>query len=223
MKNRFVISEEERERILNLHESRKNSHGTVMNEQYAGVAFGNEPNGLKIKKVEATEQVQAGGTTPGLKTDNPESVTLTQNTNGRDVSITISKNGTFVSQSPLDSNNPKSNRGTWKFNPKQGSQFGGGYIDFYVNGFNILSQELNGDIPGNDAVQTLISQNKPAYMKLPVMTKLANMGPVVIDTRGAIQGQGPEAVAGKKVAGCPAGCIKDPNYKGTPQKWAPVK
>ena len=56
MKNRFVISEDERNRILGLHETAKSQHGTVLNEQYTGVAFGGEQNGLKIKKMETKEQ-----------------------------------------------------------------------------------------------------------------------------------------------------------------------
>ena len=62
MGKKFIISEDERNRILGLHETAKNNHGTVISEQYAGVAFGSEPNGLRIKKVEATEQVAAGQT-----------------------------------------------------------------------------------------------------------------------------------------------------------------
>lgn len=57
MGKKFIISEDERNRILGLHETAKNNYGTVISEQYAGVAFGAEQNGLRIKKVEATEQV----------------------------------------------------------------------------------------------------------------------------------------------------------------------
>ena len=64
MGKKFIISEDERNRILNLHETAKNNHGTLMSEQYAGVAFGAEQNGLRIKKVEATEQVAAGQAQP---------------------------------------------------------------------------------------------------------------------------------------------------------------
>ena len=60
MGKKFIISEDERNRILGLHETAKNNYGTVISEQYAGVAFGAEQNGLRIKKVEATEQVVAG-------------------------------------------------------------------------------------------------------------------------------------------------------------------
>lgn len=67
MKNRFVISEEEKQRILGLHETAKSQHGTVLSEQYMGVAFGNEQNGLKIKKGEFTEQ-QAAATPPQTPT-----------------------------------------------------------------------------------------------------------------------------------------------------------
>jgi len=56
MKNKFIISEEEKNRILGLHETAKSNPGTVLSEQALGVAFGPEMNGLKIKKVEATEQ-----------------------------------------------------------------------------------------------------------------------------------------------------------------------
>jgi hypothetical protein len=61
MGKKFIISEDERNRILGLHETAKNNYGTVISEQYAGVAFGGEQNGLKIKKVEATEQTMATG------------------------------------------------------------------------------------------------------------------------------------------------------------------
>jgi hypothetical protein len=60
MGKKFIISEDERNRILGLHETAKNNYGTVISEQYAGVAFGAEQNGLRIKKVEATEQAVAG-------------------------------------------------------------------------------------------------------------------------------------------------------------------
>ena len=60
MKNRFIISEEEKNRILGLHETAKSNPGTVLSEQALGVAFGPEMNGLKIKKVEATEQKELG-------------------------------------------------------------------------------------------------------------------------------------------------------------------
>lgn len=60
MGKKFIISEDERNRILGLHETAKNNHSTMISEQYAGVAFGAEQNGLRIKKVEATEQAVAG-------------------------------------------------------------------------------------------------------------------------------------------------------------------
>jgi len=254
MKKLILLNEDEKSRILNLHETAKNLYENkkptslikednvkkeemkkiikltesdlekivkrVIEEQYMGVAFGGEQNGLKIRKAEANEQAQAGGLPQGLVTDNPEAVTVKQSINGKDTSVTFMKNGTFMAQTPIDSNNPKSSRGTWKYIPKEGSQFGGGYIQYFVNGQNIFSQELNGDITGNDAVQTMISTNKPGFMKLPVMTKLANMSGSVIDTRIA---QGAGQVAASKIPGCPAGCIKDPNYRGVPQKWVPSK
>ena len=99
MKKSILLNEDEKNRILNLHETAKNLYENkkpvssikednskkenmkkvikltesdlekivrrVIEEQYMGVAFaGGEPNGLKIKKVEATEQapVQPGVT-----------------------------------------------------------------------------------------------------------------------------------------------------------------
>jgi len=57
MSRKFIISEDERARILGLHETAKSSHGTVISEQSIGVGFmSGEPNGLKIKKEEPTEQ-----------------------------------------------------------------------------------------------------------------------------------------------------------------------
>lgn len=72
MGKKFIISEDERSRILNLHETAKNNHGTLMSEQYAGVAFGAEQNGLRIKKVEATEQVAAGQTAQAKPASQPQ-------------------------------------------------------------------------------------------------------------------------------------------------------
>ena len=58
MSRKFIISEDERARILGLHETAKSNHGTVISEQSMGVGFmSGEPNGLKIKKDEPTEQV----------------------------------------------------------------------------------------------------------------------------------------------------------------------
>ena len=58
MSRKFIISEDERARILGLHETAKSNHGTVISEQSIGIGFkSGEPNGLKIKKIEATEQV----------------------------------------------------------------------------------------------------------------------------------------------------------------------
>jgi hypothetical protein len=259
MKKLILLNEDEKSRILNLHETAKNLYENkkptslikednvkkeemkkiikltesdlekivkrVIEEQYMGVAFGGEQNGLKIRKAEANEQAQAGGLPKGLVTDNPEAVTVTSSLNGKDTSVTFMKNGTFMSQIPLDSNNPKSNRGRWKYTPKTTSQFGGGYVEYTVTGadgstYAPLKQELNGDIPGNEAIQTMIANNKPEYAKLPIMTKLLNMDNSVIDTR---MSQAAGQVAASKIPGCPAGCIKDPNYRGTPQKWAPSK
>lgn len=90
MKKSILLNEDEKNRILNLHETAKNLYENkkpvssikedktkkedmkkvikltesdlekivrrVIEEQYMGVAFGGEQNGLKIKKVEATEQ-----------------------------------------------------------------------------------------------------------------------------------------------------------------------
>ncbi len=255
MKKLILLNEDEKSRILNLHETAKNLYENkkptslikednvkkeemkkiikltesdlekivkrVIEEQYMGVAFGGEQNGLKIRKAEANEQAQAGGLPKGLVNDNPDAVTVKSSLDGKDTSVTFMKNGTFMSQIPIDSNNPKSSRGTWKYTPKTRSQFGGGYIQYFVNGQNIFNQELNGDIPGNDAIQTMIANNKPEYAKLPIMTKLLNMDNSVIDMRPLQGGQGAQVAS--KTPGCPAGCIKDPNYKGVPQKWVASK
>lgn len=95
MKKSILLNEDEKNRILNLHETAKNLYENkkpvsskketntkkedmkkvikltesdlekivrrVIEEQYMGVAFGGEQNGLKIKKVEATEQTMATG------------------------------------------------------------------------------------------------------------------------------------------------------------------
>ena len=61
MSRKFIISEDERARILGLHETAKSNHGTVISEQSIGVGFmSGEPNGLKIEKNENMEQVQPG-------------------------------------------------------------------------------------------------------------------------------------------------------------------
>lgn len=52
MKKVIKLTESDLERIVR----------RVIEEQYVGVAFGGEQNGLKIKKVEATEQVKQSGT-----------------------------------------------------------------------------------------------------------------------------------------------------------------
>lgn len=105
MKKSILLNEDEKTRILNLHETAKNLYENkkpvssvketntkkedmkkvikltesdlerivkrVIEEQYMGVAFGGEQNGLKIKKVEATEQVMAtGGEDPKVKYKN---------------------------------------------------------------------------------------------------------------------------------------------------------
>jgi hypothetical protein len=56
MSRKFIISEDERARILGLHETAKINHGTVISEQSMGVAFVDEQNGLKIKKMDTREQ-----------------------------------------------------------------------------------------------------------------------------------------------------------------------
>lgn len=61
MSRKFIISEDERARILGLHETAKINHGTVISEQSIGVAFVDEQNGLKIKKEEPTEQAAVQG------------------------------------------------------------------------------------------------------------------------------------------------------------------
>ena len=208
MRKLFNIDQDEKNRILGLHETSKKNYGTLISEQ------------------PVPQQAQAGGLPQGLVTDNPDAVTVKSSLDGKDTSVTFMKNGTFVSQIPLDSNNPKSNRGTWKYNPKTKNQFGGGYVEYSVVGadgsvYNISKQELNYDIPGNQAISDLIEKNKPAYAKLPIMTKLLNMDNSVIDMRPLKGGQGAQVAS--KTPGCPAGCIKDPNYKGIPQKWAASK
>lgn len=105
MKKSLLLNEDEKNRILNLHETAKNLYENkkpvssiketntkkedmkkvikltesdlerivkrVIEEQYMGVAFGGEQNGLRIKKVEATEQVMAtGGEDPKVKYKN---------------------------------------------------------------------------------------------------------------------------------------------------------
>jgi len=105
MKKSILLNEDEKNRILNLHETAKNLYENkkpvssiketntkkedmkkvikltesdlerivrrVIEEQYMGVAFGGEQNGLRIKKVEATEQVMAaGGEDPKVKYKN---------------------------------------------------------------------------------------------------------------------------------------------------------
>ena len=67
MSRKFIISEDERARILGLHETAKSNHGTVISEQSIGIGFkSGEPNGLKIKKEENMEQV--AGKTPTTMT-----------------------------------------------------------------------------------------------------------------------------------------------------------
>ncbi len=58
MRKLFNIDQDEKNRILEMHENATKRH--YLNE-YSGVAFGDEQNGLKIKKVEATEQTMATG------------------------------------------------------------------------------------------------------------------------------------------------------------------
>ena len=73
MSRKFIISEDERARILGLHETAKNNHGTVISEQSMGVGFmSGEPNGLKIKKGETTEQVAAGQTAQSQPAAQPQ-------------------------------------------------------------------------------------------------------------------------------------------------------
>jgi hypothetical protein len=197
---RILISEEEKQRILGMHVV--NGYSSFVNEQ-----------------------ATAGTTTPspgGLKQDNPDSVTIEEvESDGKSNFITFNKNGTFKSTLPLVRDNPKSNSGIWKFNStRSGSQFGGGFIEYYVGGYNVFSQEINSDIFASDALSTLISTDKKAYTQLPVMTKLANLAKSNYSMPGQ-EGQGAQVAS--KTPGCPAGCIKDPNYKGVPQKWVASK
>jgi hypothetical protein len=53
MRKLFNIDQDEKNRILEMHENATKRH--YLNE-YSGVAFGGEQNGLKIEKVETTEQ-----------------------------------------------------------------------------------------------------------------------------------------------------------------------
>jgi hypothetical protein len=53
MRKLFNIDQDEKNRILEMHENATKRH--YLNE-YSGVAFGDEQNGLKIEKVETTEQ-----------------------------------------------------------------------------------------------------------------------------------------------------------------------
>ena len=61
MKKLFNIDQDEKNRILEMHENATKRH--YLNE-YSGVAFGDEQNGLKIEKVETKEQVRTGEVTP---------------------------------------------------------------------------------------------------------------------------------------------------------------
>jgi hypothetical protein len=78
MGKKFIISEDERNRILGLHETAKSDYGTVISEQYAGVAFGGEQNGLKIKKMETTEQAVTGQQSTPPANLTPEQTTKIQ-------------------------------------------------------------------------------------------------------------------------------------------------
>ena len=72
MSRKFIISEDERARILGLHETAKSNHGTVISEQSMGIGFmSGEPNGLKIKKDEPTEQIAAAGEPIQKQTQQP--------------------------------------------------------------------------------------------------------------------------------------------------------
>ena len=61
MRKLFNIDQDEKNRILEMHENATKRH--YLNE-YSGVAFGDEQNGLKIEKVETKEQVRTGEVTP---------------------------------------------------------------------------------------------------------------------------------------------------------------
>jgi hypothetical protein len=201
---KIIISEEEKSRILLMHESATKRHylgeSSTIEEQTGPIG----PDGFP---------------TANIKKEQPDSVTINQTLyDGTTRKITFYKNGTVTSDKPFcPGSNIKS--GKFTYSSKTGSQFGGGYIN-YPGG---CSQEINSDIPANGDLSTLISQNKQDYLALPLMTKLANLEDANYSVPGQ-DGQGQSAqVAGAKTPGCPAGCIKDPNYKGTPQKWAPVK
>ena len=58
MRKLFNIDQDEKNRILEMHENATKRH--YLNE-YSGVAFGDEQNGLKIEKVETTEQPEQPG------------------------------------------------------------------------------------------------------------------------------------------------------------------
>ncbi len=61
MRKLFNIDQDEKNRILEMHENATKRH--YLNE-YFGVAFGDEQNGLKIEKIETKEQVRTGEVTP---------------------------------------------------------------------------------------------------------------------------------------------------------------
>lgn len=61
MRKLFNIDQDEKNRILEMHENATKRH--YLNE-YSGVAFGDEQNGLKIEKIETKEQVRTGEVTP---------------------------------------------------------------------------------------------------------------------------------------------------------------
>ena len=65
MRKLFNIDQEEKNRILEMHENATKRH--YLNE--TGVAFGDEPNGLKIKKMETKEQIEQPGVTGGAPVD----------------------------------------------------------------------------------------------------------------------------------------------------------
>jgi hypothetical protein len=108
MKKSILLNEDERSRILNLHETAKNLYENkkpvssikedkskkenmkkvikltesdlekivrrVIEEQYMGVAFGGEQNGLQIKKMETKEQVVATPPTGNVSAPQPKRV-----------------------------------------------------------------------------------------------------------------------------------------------------
>lgn len=145
MKRLFDISNEERTKILNLHQGERTNYGTRINEQ--------------------TDN-------SGIKMGNPSQVINSYNYDGKSTTITFNSNGTYTSNRPLIGNT-KSLQGKWRFVPKPGTggriyYSSGGVNDGFI-------QELGYDLELNNEVQRLFYDNPNDYNKLPIMTKLLNL------------------------------------------------